>query len=277
MERLDLKTITQPAIYCLSDPNTDQIRYIGQSVNPYMRAGRYLTANVKSQPHLGNWLKKLKHNGQRCRIHILTLTETAEQLNDEEVRWIAEGKTRGWNLINHTDGGDARGRKLNEEELQAMRERGKKLRSNPELVAKNTKALQTAIAAQQVEREQRKIERQQQAQARQAEQQKQREEKTAKRYALTYKGRAFIPLTNGKHAVVSVEDADRVMEHTWHAQRKTNSGCAREYWRAMRNLDGYGDKQLLNRFVVVEAKDKQAVRHLDGNQLNCCRDNLSVR
>jgi hypothetical protein len=96
----------QPAIYCLSDPDTGAIRYVGQSVDLYHRGRNYHTANVTNQPHLKNWLNKLKRDGKRCLVHVLALTDTREELNDAERHWIAYGKANGWKLVNATDGGD---------------------------------------------------------------------------------------------------------------------------------------------------------------------------
>lgn len=91
--------------------------------------------------------------------------------------------------------------------------------------------------------------------------------------AVTVGGVAYIPLTRGKYAMVDSADAHRVSMMRWSAQNKSG------YWRAKRNTSKAGSKSagimLLNRFIVGAGSDV-CVRHINGNQLDCRRSNLSI-
>lgn len=76
----------------------------------------------------------------------------------------------------------------------------------------------------------------------------------------------FIPLTQGKVAVIDFEDFEKVRAHKWCAQKVRNS------WYALSRADK-GRQILLHRFLYPEAKED--VNHTDGDGLNNTRQNLT--
>lgn len=92
-------------IYILVDPITYQTRYIGKTKNCYQRFQHHLvsTANVKS--HKRNWINSLIDQGFKPLFYIIDEVEE-ENWKFWERYWICQFKTWGFNLVNHTDGGD---------------------------------------------------------------------------------------------------------------------------------------------------------------------------
>jgi hypothetical protein len=84
---------------------------------------------------------------------------------------------------------------------------------------------------------------------------------------LTHNATAFVPLTNGKWALIDKEDWERVGQHRWSANIKSG----RKSWRVKTNIQKV--TILLNRYLMG-ARDDEAVRHKNGNQLDCRRCNL---
>jgi hypothetical protein len=76
-----------------------------------------------------------------------------------------------------------------------------------------------------------------------------------------------IPLTQGKIALVSDCDYDRVSQYKWYAS----------FWQGRyyaRRSVGKNKKERLHRFILGITDPEVFVDHRDGNTLNCCRENL---
>jgi len=98
-----LEKVMQIYIYSLSDPSTGEIRYIGKTNNLKTRFSNHMTAKRKT--HLYNWIYKLKEN------NLKPVIEVVEECDDNnwdisERYWIAQFKAWGFNLVNHTAGGE---------------------------------------------------------------------------------------------------------------------------------------------------------------------------
>jgi len=122
-------------IYGLTDPDTQEVRYIGKSTSGLKRPKEHKKpCNLKTPSHKVNWIKSLINEGKTYGIIIIEETETPEALDGREIHWIAEYKARGAKLTNGTDGGEgALGRVLTEETKNKMSERRKKYyEDNPE-------------------------------------------------------------------------------------------------------------------------------------------------
>ena len=91
-------------IYCLVDPETDEIRYIGKSIRPEERLMNHM--NERSRCHRTHWLQSLKRRGLRPIQIILEIIDGGWPWQESERYWIAYGKRAGWPLTNGTDGGD---------------------------------------------------------------------------------------------------------------------------------------------------------------------------
>lgn len=285
-------------VYGLVDPDTKQIRYIGKATNFKNRMARYRCGDY-SNPHQRNWLEKLKREGKWCEERVLE--ECLFNLGEAERKWIKIGREKGWPLTNQTDGGDSG--KRSHESIEKGRARmiafyqspveKRKHRLNSQRVA--ARKIGMTLEAYRIKRAQEAREqryrkqnaeaiRQREAIRRQAESdQQQAAERDARLRAfgvlapLTCKGAAFVPLTRGAWAVVDAEDWGRVSQYKWALQVKRNCNGA-TYHRAKRSFSVSGKDgglQLLSRFIA-NTPDGSAVRHQDGNQLNCRKSNLCL-
>lgn len=110
-------------IYGLIDPITNQIRYVGKSLNPKSRLRRHIADRNLYDSYKDRWIRKLKENNIRPELIIID-----EVLEKEWQFWesyyISYFKFIGCNLTNGTNGGDqppsTKGRKHREESKKKM-------------------------------------------------------------------------------------------------------------------------------------------------------------
>lgn len=114
-------------IYTLSDPITNEVRYIGQTVMSLkMRLGNHIRESRRPHnTHKLNWIRSLNKKGVKPQIDLLEEGIWGET----EIYWIAQFKQWGFRLVNSTEGGDGTIRKKTEEEKRKISEAhmGKKL------------------------------------------------------------------------------------------------------------------------------------------------------
>ncbi len=91
-------------IYALLDPRTDEIRYIGKTVNPNARLRQHIKTR-RTVTHCTLWIDTLLAESVKPVMKVL---ETCDKSNGstQERWWIAEGKKAGLRLTNLTDGGE---------------------------------------------------------------------------------------------------------------------------------------------------------------------------
>jgi hypothetical protein len=93
-------------IYVLKDPITDEIKYVGKSINPYDRCRKHISeAKITgANNHRINWIKSLLKLGLTPNMEIM------DEIDGEwewlEQYWISQFKTWGFNLTNGTFGGE---------------------------------------------------------------------------------------------------------------------------------------------------------------------------
>lgn len=80
-------------------------------------------------------------------------------------------------------------------------------------------------------------------------------------------GDCVIPLTQGKFAIISPEDYDRINQHKWTAIQHKRT------WYAVCNLAGHN--VYLHRFILKAPKGID-VDHLNGDGLDCRRSNMRL-
>lgn len=98
----------QWVIYVLSDPRTpDIVRYVGATNNlkRRLKAHVYLSRVGKTRTHTGYWIQSLLRDGVGLSSRVV---DSGEGVGREasEVRWISWHREQGFDLTNHTAGGE---------------------------------------------------------------------------------------------------------------------------------------------------------------------------
>jgi hypothetical protein len=92
-------------IYTLNDPETGEIRYIGQTVNSvHRRLTKHISDSKRLNTHVNCWIKSLIKKGIKPVIQELDSC-LIEELDQTEIYWISQFKNWGFNLVNLTEGG----------------------------------------------------------------------------------------------------------------------------------------------------------------------------
>lgn len=91
-------------IYTLKDPLSNEVRYIGKTINLKERYKNHI--KIKSNDYKSNWIKSLKIKGLKPIIEILDSTES-DDWEWLEQYWISQFKSWGFRLTNMTSGGDS--------------------------------------------------------------------------------------------------------------------------------------------------------------------------
>jgi len=107
-------------IYTLSDPRTNQIRYVGQTINsPSKRLAQHLhqeARTVGKLTYVNSWIRNLKLHNFKPILNVLEQC-ALENLDEREIHYIREYR-KTCNLCNHALGGQGnRGHKLSKESI----------------------------------------------------------------------------------------------------------------------------------------------------------------
>lgn len=107
-------------IYSLKDPNTELVRYIGQTiVNPNDRYSQHIYTwkrSIGRITHVNSWIKSLSLQGLKPTMEIVEDNINEDVLDFKEIDYIKLFKSIGANLCNHSMGGKSnRGCKMSEE------------------------------------------------------------------------------------------------------------------------------------------------------------------
>lgn len=92
-------------IYTLTDPRTNEIRYVGKANNITQRYKAHLNRARKHQIHKKNWIESLKREGLKPIIYVIDIVPINEWIF-WETYWISQIRSWGYSLINYTNGGD---------------------------------------------------------------------------------------------------------------------------------------------------------------------------
>ena len=111
-------------IYALSDPRTGEIRYVGKSSNGLKRARthEYPSCLGRERTKCRNWIVSLHALDLKPLIEVVEEHVDHNRLIEAECFWISQFKALGFNLTNHTDGGEGcLGRKMSSEVKEKLR------------------------------------------------------------------------------------------------------------------------------------------------------------
>ena len=92
-------------IYTLTDPRTNEVRYVGKANNVKQRYKAHLNRARKHQTYKKNWLEQLRREGLKPIIDVIDVVPMGDW-QYWETYWISQMKQWGFNLVNHTNGGD---------------------------------------------------------------------------------------------------------------------------------------------------------------------------
>lgn len=92
-------------IYTLSDPRTNEVRYVGKTNNLNYRLKKHIKESKNKQTHKEKWIDSLIFKG------LLPIIEILDVVNENEwcfyeTYWISQFKTWGFELTNGTSGGE---------------------------------------------------------------------------------------------------------------------------------------------------------------------------
>jgi group I intron endonuclease len=99
----------QTIIYTLSDPTTNEVRYVGKTKSSLTtRLSQHIhdSLNNGTNSHKKAWIKGLILKGLLPIIEKLEIILDNDCWKNREQYWIAQFKSWGFNLTNMTDGGD---------------------------------------------------------------------------------------------------------------------------------------------------------------------------
>jgi hypothetical protein len=92
-------------IYSLSDPITNDIKYIGQTNNIQRRFNRHINNSINKnsdeyETHKSRWIRKLLENNLKPIIEVIEEVETLGESNKQEIFWIKKLTNEGLKLTN---------------------------------------------------------------------------------------------------------------------------------------------------------------------------------
>lgn len=99
---------TNPIIYALCEPGGD-IRYIGQTISIVHRIAShiYVARHNIRKTHTNDWLRSLLARNIRPEVIMVEECANTHELDQAEIRWIANYRILGCKLTNHHEGGQA--------------------------------------------------------------------------------------------------------------------------------------------------------------------------
>ena len=122
-------------IYVLIDPRNGEVRYVGWTVHPKTRLRDHIKpSRVSGNQRRDRWIASLLRHGFRPRMDIIECG-TGDYAKAES-HWIRHYRSLGYDLTNHTDGGEgAPGRRHTAEAKARMSEKRRGRKPTPQALA----------------------------------------------------------------------------------------------------------------------------------------------
>lgn len=92
-------------LYSLSDPNTNEVMYIGKAVNSLKRFSAHINYSKSRNTPLYAWINELLSLNQKPLLHILDVVDENEW-EQKEIELINEYRNKSVNLLNVAKGGN---------------------------------------------------------------------------------------------------------------------------------------------------------------------------
>lgn len=127
-------------VYTLSDPRTNEVRYVGWTVNTAQRLREHISKSKNEKSHKARWVNQLTSLDIRPIIAVIE-SGTGDGWQDAECRWIAYHRSIGTRLTNNTNGGQGNtGYKHTPEAIEKMASSKRGRKQSSEIVAARVKA-----------------------------------------------------------------------------------------------------------------------------------------
>lgn len=101
-ERRQMSDERQVTIYALCEPESNEIRYIGQSIDPDVRIRNHISTSFAGTTKRDNWIRSLLISGKFPVLQTLSVIDIAEA-DAAEVQAIKQAKKDGFKLVNGTE------------------------------------------------------------------------------------------------------------------------------------------------------------------------------
>lgn len=99
--------IEGPGIYAMCEQGTDAVRYVGKAVNVRKRIQQsFFPSQLARKSRKHSWIKSMLKADKAIEVFLLQPAADITELDQLETIWIANCKTLGCDLTNHTNGGE---------------------------------------------------------------------------------------------------------------------------------------------------------------------------
>jgi len=94
-------------VYELIDPRNNEVRYVGKADFSADRLKSHVySSRHRAKTHSQKWILSLLKENLRPDMRVIQKCFSSENAMEAEKYWIKEYRLRGYNLCNHTDGGE---------------------------------------------------------------------------------------------------------------------------------------------------------------------------
>jgi hypothetical protein len=89
----------RPSVYALVDPDSEEIKYVGKSIQPMVRYYNHISDSLRKKSAVYKWIDKLLKSEKHPKLFVLEEC-SEEKLEELEKHWIRKLNNEGANLLN---------------------------------------------------------------------------------------------------------------------------------------------------------------------------------